>query len=73
MDNKRISPTWPKSGTQDAEDKKWAGMQKIVGADPLPYGLQANIKTIDALIDFASNQKLISKRYTPEELFIPSN
>jgi 4,5-dihydroxyphthalate decarboxylase len=60
-----------KNGPQDAEDKKWLAMQKIVGPDPLPYGLQANIKTIDALIDFALNQKLISKRYTAEELFYP--
>ncbi len=66
-----ISPTSPKNGPQDAEDKKWVEMQKIVGPDPLPYGLQANIKTVEALIDFAVNQKLFAKRYTPEELFYP--
>jgi 4,5-dihydroxyphthalate decarboxylase len=60
-----------KDGPQNAEDKKWVAMQKIVGPDPLPYGLEANAKTIDALIDFALAQKLITKRYAPEELFFP--
>jgi 4,5-dihydroxyphthalate decarboxylase len=60
-----------KNGPQDAEDKKWVAMQKIVGPDPLPYGLEANIKTIDALIDYALTQKLISRRFRPEELFVP--
>lgn len=60
-----------KDGPQDAEDKKWVAMQKIVGPDPLPYGLEANIKSIDALIDFALAQKLISRRFAPEELFVP--
>lgn len=60
-----------KDGPQTAEDKKWAGLQKIVGPDPLPYGLEANIKTIDALIEYALQQKLITKRYRPEELFVP--
>lgn len=60
-----------KDGPQDADDKKWAAMQKLVGPDPLPYGLEANIKTIEALIEYASQQKLISRRYRPEELFVP--
>ena len=59
-----------KDGPQTADDKKWAGMQQIVGPDPLPYGLEANIKTVDALIEYALQQKLIAKRYKPEELFI---
>jgi 4,5-dihydroxyphthalate decarboxylase len=60
-----------KVGPQTAEDEKWAGMQNIVGPDPLPYGLEANIKTIDALIEYGLQQKLITKRYRPEELFVP--
>jgi 4,5-dihydroxyphthalate decarboxylase len=59
-----------KDGPQDAEDKKWVAMQKIVGPDPLPYGLEANRKTIDALIDYALTQKLLTRRYSPEELFV---
>jgi len=59
-----------KNGPQDAEDNKWVVMQQLVGPDPLPYGLEANIKSINALIDYAVTQKLISRRYAPEELFI---
>lgn len=59
-----------KDGPQTADDKKWVGLQQIVGPDPLPYGLEANIKTVDALIEYALQQKLIAKRYKPEELFI---
>ena len=60
-----------KDGPQSAEDKKWVGMQAIVGPDPLPYGLEANIKTIVALIDYALQQKLVSRRFRPEDLFVP--
>jgi 4,5-dihydroxyphthalate decarboxylase len=58
-------------GPQNADDKKWVALQEIVGADPLPYGLEANMKTVEALIEYALQQKLIAKRYTPEELFFP--
>jgi 4,5-dihydroxyphthalate decarboxylase len=60
-----------KDGVQSADDKKWAAMQAIVGSDPLPYGLEANLKTIDALVEYSLQQKLIPKRYAPEELFFP--
>lgn len=60
-----------KDGPQNADDKKWVAMQQIVGADPLPYGLEANLKTIEALIEYALQQKLIAKRFAPEELFLP--
>jgi 4,5-dihydroxyphthalate decarboxylase len=63
--------TLAKNGPQTADDKKWVAMQAIVGPDPLPYGLDANRRTIDALIDYAVQQQLIPTRYTPEELFFP--
>lgn len=58
-----------KSGPRNADDEKWLGMQKIVGPDPLPFGLEENRRTIEALIDFALAQKLVTRRYKPEELF----
>jgi 4,5-dihydroxyphthalate decarboxylase len=58
-----------KNGAINADDQKWTSMQKIVGPDPLPFGLEANRRTIDALTDFAFAQKLIPKRYRAEELF----
>jgi len=30
----------------EGSDKKYAKLRKIVGPDPLPYGLEANRKTI---------------------------
>ena len=48
-----------RDGAQNADDKKWVALQQIVGADPLPYGLEANVKTIEALIDYSLQQKLI--------------
>jgi 4,5-dihydroxyphthalate decarboxylase len=59
------------NGPQNADDKKWVAMQAIVGNDPLPYGLEANVKTIEALIEYSLQQKLTGKRYRPEELFVP--
>jgi 4,5-dihydroxyphthalate decarboxylase len=58
-------------GPQTADDRKWVALQQIVGGDPLPYGLEENVKTINALIEYSLQQKLISKRYSPEELFFP--
>jgi len=60
-----------RDGAQDADDEKWVALQAIVGPDPLPYGLEANVKTIEALIEYALQQKLLATRMTPEELFYP--
>jgi 4,5-dihydroxyphthalate decarboxylase len=59
------------AGPQTADDAKWVALQAIVGPDPLPFGLDANAKTIETLIDYAYNQQLIPKRYAPDELFLP--
>lgn len=58
------------SGPRTADDKKWVGLQTIVGPDPLPFGLDANRRTIEALIDYALAQQLIPRRYDPEEVFV---
>ena len=39
------------------------------GDDPLPFGLQANMPTIEALITYAVQQGLMPRRMTVEELF----
>lgn len=54
------------SGKKDLE---YVELAKIVGDDPLPYGLDANRATIEALIDYAYQQKLIEKRMAAEDLF----
>ncbi len=45
-------------------------MSRIVG-DPLPYGLEANRPTIEALITYAQQQKLVGERYRAEDMFLP--
>jgi 4,5-dihydroxyphthalate decarboxylase len=41
-----------------------------VGHDPLPYGIEENRKTIQALIDTAFKQGLTPRRMTLAECFI---
>jgi len=53
-----------------ASDKKYLGLRKIVGHDPLPYGMAANIKTIQALEETAFKQKLTPARVPLERLFV---
>ncbi|HVZ50694.1 MAG TPA: ABC transporter substrate-binding protein [Pseudolabrys sp.] len=39
------------------------------GADPFPYGLEANRKTLDAFCRFAHDQGVTANRLTPDDLF----
>jgi len=57
-------------GAHHASDKKYAALRKIVGPDPLPYGIAANIKTIQALEETAYKQKLTPRRMSLESLFV---
>jgi 4,5-dihydroxyphthalate decarboxylase len=53
-----------------ATDKKYLALSKVVGRDPMPYGIEANIKTIEALEDTSFKQKLTPRRMSLEELFV---
>ncbi|MDR5832309.1 ABC transporter substrate-binding protein [Caballeronia sp. LP006] len=54
----------------NASDKKYLELQKIVGYDPLPYGLAENLKTIETLESTAFKQGLTPRRMSIEELFV---
>jgi 4,5-dihydroxyphthalate decarboxylase len=54
----------------DSSDKKYAELRKIVGHDPLPYGMDANIATIKALEETAFKQELTPRRMSMNELFV---
>jgi 4,5-dihydroxyphthalate decarboxylase len=59
------------SGKADAaSDRKYLALSKIVGSDPLPFGIKANLPTIRALEDTAFKQKLTPRRMAIEELFV---
>ncbi len=45
--------------------------QMLFGADPWPYGLDANRNTLEALIRHMHDQHMIAHRPTIEELFVP--
>jgi 4,5-dihydroxyphthalate decarboxylase len=53
-----------------ASDKRYQGLQSLVGDDPLPYGIDANIKSIEALERTAFNQQLTPRRMSVGELFL---
>lgn len=59
------------SGEADtATDKRYRGLRPLVGADPMPYGMEANIKTIMALEKTAFDQGLTPRRMSIDELFV---
>jgi len=44
-------------------------VHEITGADPLPYGLEANRAVVEELIDHAVAQKILKRRPAVDELF----
>src|ERR671937_235974 len=46
-----------------------AQRRSLVGHDPLPYGLARNRKAIEAVIQFAQDQKILPRKVSPEEMF----
>nr|WP_218647616.1 PhnD/SsuA/transferrin family substrate-binding protein [Sphingobium lactosutens] len=49
---------------------KYRKLQAIVGPDPLPYGIEANRATIEALEKTAFDQGLTPRRMSMDELFV---
>jgi 4,5-dihydroxyphthalate decarboxylase len=58
-------------GTQgdSADEKKYRGLMPLVG-DPLPYGLKDNMPSIEAMLTYGLQQKLIPKRMSLDEAFV---
>ena len=52
-----------------AADKRYRGYLKLMD-DPLPFGIKANLASINMLIDIATRQGLIPRRLSVEELFV---
>jgi 4,5-dihydroxyphthalate decarboxylase len=51
------------------EEQALAQRRSLVGDDPLPYGVARNRKTIEAVIQFAHDQKILPHVVSPEEMF----
>jgi 4,5-dihydroxyphthalate decarboxylase len=59
-------------GPSSADDELKLHLKGIVGGDPLPYGVLPNRKAMEAIAQFAFDQKMLPKPYSVEELFEPS-
>ena len=46
-----------------------ARMRELFGADPFPYGVEPNRRTLEAFLQFAYEQGVCHRRVAPEELF----
>lgn len=58
-----------RSGKADAAtDKKYRDLVPLVGEDPLPFGVEPNRPTIEALESYAFKQQLIPRRVGMDEL-----
>jgi len=53
-----------------AEDRRYRDLTTVVGDDPLPYGLKANLPAIEMLINYALQQGLMPRRLTVDKLFV---
>lgn len=56
--------------SDDPSDRKYAALRKVVGRDPLPYGIGPNLATISALEATAAKQGLTPRRMRVDELFV---
>ena len=50
-------------------DRALLKMAEIVGEDPIPYGFQSSLKTLETFIRFNLEQGVIPEKVDPEELF----
>jgi 4,5-dihydroxyphthalate decarboxylase len=51
------------------EAQALAQRRRLVGEDPLPYGMARNRKTLEAVSQFAYDQKILPHKVSPEEMF----
>ena len=58
------------NGPKNASDEKYAALTKVVGPDPLPYGIEKNRMTIEALERTAHQQRLTPRRMSIKDLFV---
>src|SRR5262245_23189296 len=59
----------PSPDKASGKDKQLAEMKAIVG-DPLPYGIDKNCASIEALIKYVHQQGMLKRSYSVNELFV---
>ncbi len=63
---KQLQPADKASG----KDKQLAEMATIVGPDPLPYGIEKNRASIEALIKYVHQQGMLKRTYAISDMFV---
>jgi 4,5-dihydroxyphthalate decarboxylase len=62
----RLCVAAKESATEPSAEARWAS---LVGADPLPYGMEANRTGIDYCLRYAAEQGLVPRILTAPEVF----
>ncbi len=52
------------------KDEHYRSMQNILQGDPLPYGIEANRPSIEAMMTYCFQQGLLKKRYAVDDMFV---
>src|SRR4029079_8451355 len=58
-------------GNEMSSWDKAATVNAAVVGDPFPFGIENNRKALEAVTQFAFDQKMVPRKYTVEELFVP--
>jgi 4,5-dihydroxyphthalate decarboxylase len=58
------------SGNLSSWDKAAVDNAAVVG-DPFPFGIEANRKALEAMTQFAVDQRMVPRKFSVEELFAP--
>ena len=64
QDPRRVSMAWGRELLEEQE--------RVLGPDPWACGVPANLPALERMIRFSHEQGLISRRYEPDDLFVPS-
>jgi 4,5-dihydroxyphthalate decarboxylase len=59
--------------TSGKNDARYVEQMKVVGGDPLPYGLEVNRRSIETLALYAYQQGLIPRKLSVDDLFLNLN
>lgn len=53
-------------------ERYWTNTREIFGDDPFPYGIKANRKMLETMMDYMCEQDLIPQKPNLEDLFVPN-
>jgi 4,5-dihydroxyphthalate decarboxylase len=67
---KEAKAQWQAEGPNEADRNTLAG--STIPGDRFPYGVEANAKTIDKVVELSKQQSIIRRTWKIDELFVPS-